>query len=218
MKTLTAALLCFMVHFSSMYGQGIIHGSVIDSLSRDQLSGVEVTLTGSTFSGVSNTDGEFHISGIPPGEYMLQASYLGYKGKKYLIDIKSEETLKLTIELLPIRTVEEQAVFTRQAGRQSEEMNRQIRSTTIKNVIAGKTLQDMPDENIPVALNRLPGVSIIYGPTLPQHLATTRGHSTSKTRFTPNYSSDDDISSANDPSSKVFIRGMDSKYSTMTID
>ena len=164
MKTLTAALLCFMFHFSSMYAQGIIHGSVTDSLARDQLGGAEITLAGTTFSGVSNTDGEFRISGIPPGEYMLQASYLGYKEKEYLIDIKSEETLKLTIELLPTMTVEEQAVFTRQAGRQAEEMNRQIRSNTIINVSAGKTLQDMPDENIPLALSRLPGVSIIYHP------------------------------------------------------
>ncbi len=82
MKTLSATLLCFMFHLSLMHAQGIIHGSVIDSLTRDQLKGAEVTLTGSTFSGVSNTDGEFRISGIPAGEYMLQASYLGYKGKE----------------------------------------------------------------------------------------------------------------------------------------
>ena len=216
MKTLTAALLCFVFLFSSMYAQGILHGSVIDSLSQDQLRGAEVTLAGTTFSAVSTTDGEFRISGIPPGEYMLQASYLGYKEKKYLIDIKSEETLKLTIELLPMMTVEDQAVFTQQARRQAEEMNRQISSNTIKNVSAGKILQDMPDENIPVALNRLPGVSILYGPTFP--ISLVNWHFSSGNNFMPMVPPDDDFSFANDPGSKVFIRGLDSKYSTMAID
>ncbi len=218
MKTLTAALLCFMFHFSSMYAQGIIHGSVKDSLTRDQLSGAEVTLTGTTFNDVSNTDGEFRISGIPPGEYMLQASYLGYKGKKYLVDIKSEETLKLTIELLPMMTVEDQAVFTRQAGRQAEEMNRQVRSTTIKNVSAGKTLQDMPDENIPVALSRLPGISIIYAPLFSRPLTNWSSSSNNGINFPSTLPPGNDLSFANDPGLKVLIRGMDSKYSNMTID
>ncbi len=218
MKTLTATLLCIMFHFSSMYAQGIIHGSVIDSLTRDQLSGAEVTLTGTTFSGVSNTDGEFRISGIPAGEYMLQTSYLGYKGKKYLVDIKSEETLKLTIELLPIITVEDQAVFTQQAGRQAEEINRQSSSNTIKNVSAGKKFKDMPDENIPMALSRLPGVSIIYGPIFPVSSSTWQTLDNNKIRFSTRLSADDDFSFANDPGSKVLIRGLDSKYSNITID
>jgi TonB-dependent receptor len=218
MKTLTAAILCFIFQFSLMYGQGIIHGSVMDSLTWDQLSGAEVTLTGSTFSGVSNTDGEFHISGIPPGEYMLQASYLGYKEKKYLINIHDEETLKLTIELLPIITVEDQAVFTQQAGRQAEEMNRQISSNTIKNVSAGKTLQDMPDENIPVALSRIPGVSTIHGPTFPRPFTTWSSGTGGTNNFSATLPPGNDLSFANDPGSKVLIRGLDSKYSNMTID
>ncbi len=133
-----------------------------------------------------------------------------------MVDIKSEETLKLTIELLPIITVEDQAVFTQQAGRQAEEMNRQISSNTIKNVSAGKTFQDMPDENIPVALSRLPGVSIIYGPIFPLSLVNWRFRIGNN--FTPTLPPDDDFSFANDPGSKVLIRGLDSKYSNITID
>ncbi len=220
MKTLSTAILFLFLILNSLcsYAQGVIHGTVIDSLTRDQLSGVEITLTGTTFSVVSNTDGDIRISGIPSGEYMLQTSYLGYKGKKYLIDIKSEETLDLTIKLLPIMTVEGQAVFTQQARRQAEEMNRQISSTTIKNVSAGKKLQDLPDENIPVALSRLPGVSIIYGPTIPISLVDWVSSNNNGISFSTTLPPKDDFSFANDPVSKVFIRGLDSKYSNMTID
>jgi TonB-dependent receptor len=190
------------------HAQGIIHGSVRDSLSADQLKGAVITLTGTTFSTVSNMDGEFRIAGIPPGEYMLQASYLGYKEKMFLVDVKSEGPQILNIELLPIVTADNGMAFTEQARSQAEEINQQVRSNTITNVISGKTLQNMPDENIPVALSRLPGVSVLY-----------------KSIQLPNAGEGGvlgpgpgDFSLEEDPVSRVLIRGLDSKYSSITVD
>src|ERR1035437_7887842 len=135
MKALfTKKIFSFMIlNVLSVYGQGILKGIVTDSLTADQLKGAEIILTGTNFSSVSNTDGVFNITGIPAGEYMLQSTYLGYKGKKYLVNIKSAETLKLKVELLPDISFGDETILIDQAKSQAEEVNLQIGSNTIKN-------------------------------------------------------------------------------------
>ena len=223
MRPLSAAkIFLFLLTSSfSVYGQGAIKGLVRDSLTMDQLKGAEIILSGTTISAVSDIDAEFYITGIPTGEYMLQVAYFGYKGKKYLVNIKSEETLKLNVELLPDITNDNGTVFTDQARSQAEEINIKIESNIIKNVIAGKKLQDLPEENIPVALSRLPGVSIMYKPNLSLSLAYSgwsMGTDDLNKGLYMMFPPRNDFPITEDPFSRVLIRGLESKYSNVTID
>ncbi len=200
------------------YGQGIIKGTVRDSLTAGPLKGAEIILTGTNFSAVSDIDGEFYISGIPSGEYILQTSYLEYKGKKILVSVKSKGLQILNIELLPNNLTGGETALSSQANSRAEVINMQISSNNIKNVIAGNKLQDMPDENIPVALSRLPGVSIKYinASFLPEilYIAAAYNANISGDMFPPL----DDFHINDDPVSKVLIRGLDSKYSNISIN
>ncbi len=197
-----------------IYGQGILRGSVADSLTAHQLKGARIILAGTTFNAVSDINGEFIITGIPAGDYILQTSYLGYKEKKTLVAVNSKGTQILNIELRP--NIKNGTDLTRQAKSQAEDINLQISSNNIKDVISGKKLQDMPDENISIALSRLPGVSIIYHPIPPYRLLSFSGGSIKgiKIFFPPQ----NDFSVDDDPVSHVLIRGLDSKYSNITID
>jgi hypothetical protein len=216
MKALfTKKIFLFMILGAlSIYGQGILKGIVKDSLTLDQLKGAEIILTGTNFSSVSNTDGEFNITGIPAGEYMLQSSYLGYKGKKYLVNIKSEETFILNVELLPDISIDDKTILTDQAISQAEEVNLQIGSNAIRNIIAGKKLHDFLEENITTALSRLPGVLIINRPNFPVGVT----NEVSGSGFGIGYPPSDDFPITEDPVSRVMIRGLESKFSNITID
>jgi len=198
------------------YGQGIIKGTVTDSLTAHQLKGARIILTGTTFNSVSDINGEFIITGIPAGDYILKASYLGYKEKKILVTVKSEETQILNIELLP--NIKNGMDLTDQAKSQAEAINLQNSSNSIKNVISGNKLRTMPDENISAALSRLPGVSIIDKPftnlLTPSSGSYLINESSVGIIFPPN----NDFSFADNPASVVLIRGMSSKYSNITID
>ncbi len=201
------------------YGQGTLKGTVTDSLTQDKLKGAEIILTGTNFSGVSDFDGEFAITGIQSGEYILQASYLGYKVKKYLVNIKSEELLQLNIELLPNITDKNETILTSQVKSQAEEINLITSSNTIKNIISGQKLHDLPDENILLALNRLPGVSIVYRNLL--FLSSGINGFTIKggtdyigIPMPPN----NEFPMEDDPVSRVLIRGLDSRFSNITIN
>ncbi|HVO73377.1 MAG TPA: carboxypeptidase-like regulatory domain-containing protein, partial [Ignavibacteriaceae bacterium] len=213
--------LFLILYALSTYGQGNIKGSVLDSLTMNQLKGAEITLRGTSFSAVSNTDGVFFITGIPAGDYIVQTSYLGYEEKKYLINVESGETQILNIELLPIVTTENEMTFTAQAQSQAEEINLTTSSNTVGNIISVQKLQGMPDENIPTALSRLPGVSILLKPyKIPLN---TLGSGSSYIEDGEDQTGivmppQDNFSFADDPYPKVFIRGLDSKFSNITID
>ena len=189
------------------YGQGILKGTVTDSLTAHQLKGARILLTGTTFNAVSDINGEFIVTGIPAGDYILQTSYLGYKEKKILVIIESKEIQMLNIELQP--NIKNETDLSSQSKSQAEEINLQLSSNNIENVIPGKKLHDMPDENIPVALNRLPGVSFNYRLLK----LSIRGNG-----FDPFSPLQNDFSLEADPVSRVLIRGLDSKYSNITID
>ena len=217
MKTLfiKKTFLLFVLYALSTHGQGIIKGTVTDSLTAHQLKGAKIILTGTTFNAVSDINGEFIITGIPAGDYILQASYLGYEEKKILVTVKSKETQILNIELLP--DINNGTDLTGQAKSQAEDINLQINSNNIKNIISGNKLQNMPDENISTALSRLPGVSIIDKPFTPLLLGTgisRRGENFVGISFPEN----NDFSFAYNPAPKILIRGLDSKYSNITLD
>ena len=212
-------LFLFLFFYASgIYAQGTIKGSVIDSLSLDKLKGTEVILAGTNLSAVANTDGEFYISGIPEGEYILRISYLGYKEKKILVAIKSEETFSRNIELVPDIKNGNEAGLTNQVKSQDEEINLQLRSNTITNVIAGKKLQRLPDENITVALSRLPGVSIAYHSLSPLYKSVGGQASGNENSIIILFPPQDDFPVINDPGSGVSIRGLGLKYSNITIN
>ena len=196
----------------NIYGQGILKGTVTDSLTLDELKGAEVILTGTNFNTISNIDGEFYISGIPAGEYILQTSCLGYIKRRILVAIKSNQIQILKIELL--HDIPNGTDLGNQAKNQAEDINLQLNSNTIKNVIAGKKLQDMPEENIPIALSRLPGVSILYKPFEP---VFPRIKTASPNPFVSSITTSG-CPIPGDQGSRILIRGLDSKFANITID
>ena len=224
MKTFYHNKMFLLLALSSIctYGQGILKGIVTDSLSLEQLKGTEIILTGTNFSTVSDVDGEFNIFGIPAGEYILKASYLGYQAKNILVTVKPKETQFLNVELLADITNGNEVILTDQAKSQAEATNLQIKTNTIKNVISGKKLKDLPDENISTILNRLPGVSILNKSAVTQSFfKLTNSYQiggSGEYQIALINPPQDDLFYADDPVPRILIRGLDSKYSNITID
>src|SRR5437867_5040200 len=57
---------------------GSVTGTVRDAGSGAPLAAVTVTVVGTRFSGASQTDGRYAISGVPPGSYRIRVRMLGY--------------------------------------------------------------------------------------------------------------------------------------------
>src|SRR5689334_14080100 len=60
---------------------GIVRGRVVSAATGDPLHRVQITLSGGTQSiapAVTNTRGEFELTGVPAGSYTVTAKRLGY--------------------------------------------------------------------------------------------------------------------------------------------
>lgn len=109
----------------------------------------------------SDIDGYYVISGIAPGTYIIEVSYIGYKTKEIKVKISSGETTNRDIKLENFSVKGEEVVVSAQAKGQMDAINRQINAENIKNIVATDRIQENPDANAAEAVGRLPGVSVV---------------------------------------------------------
>src|SRR5437773_11150686 len=57
---------------------GVVTGKVVDANTQQPLANVEVAIAGTPHRGLSRSDGNFTLNGVPPGAYRLRASRTGY--------------------------------------------------------------------------------------------------------------------------------------------
>lgn len=78
-----------------------ITGSVVDGRGGEALSRVDVQLAGTEYRARSDAQGRFEIGGIPPGDYVLNASTVGYRLAKKPFHLDAGESKIFEIVLTP---------------------------------------------------------------------------------------------------------------------
>lgn len=108
-----AGVLFLLCSGSLTFGQEAeISGVVHDSTSGQPLPGVNIVLTGTTFGAASDIDGKYLIPDIPPGEYTVQASYIGYEKMLFTgIRISKGQHMQLDILMHSTTLTLDQAVI-----------------------------------------------------------------------------------------------------------
>ena len=93
---LGALLLPFIITAADL---GKIQGKVIDEKTGTPLPSVNVIIKGTRLGAVTDTEGRYSISKIPPGKYTLIASMVGYKKLSKIVKVLAGETITLNFEL-----------------------------------------------------------------------------------------------------------------------
>ncbi|MCK4578984.1 MAG: carboxypeptidase-like regulatory domain-containing protein, partial [Candidatus Marinimicrobia bacterium] len=100
-----AVIIAVLAGFSLLWGQetATIRGRVVDMKNSQPLIGVNIVVKGTYWGASTDADGYYIITGVNPGDYDLQVSYMGYKqyqktgivleaGDEYEADFQLEET------------------------------------------------------------------------------------------------------------------------------
>lgn len=80
--------------------EGLVQGLVRDALTGDPLPGAHVLILGLAVD-VADAHGRFHFSSVPPGDYQLSASYVGYQAVLDSIRVRAGETIVRRFQLAP---------------------------------------------------------------------------------------------------------------------
>ncbi|MFA7229154.1 MAG: carboxypeptidase-like regulatory domain-containing protein, partial [Melioribacteraceae bacterium] len=146
---------------ANLFAQGTLQGTVVDSLTQEKLIGASVSVAGTAMGSATNIEGEYRITKIPEGNYILRVSYVGYKTREIPVKIGKDASIQLLIKLAADVILGKELVISAQALGQAAAINQQLTSNTIVNVISEEKIKELPDVNAAEAIGRLPGVSII---------------------------------------------------------
>ena len=139
---------------------GRIAGVVTDKSTDNPLPGANVMLKGTSFGAATDLEGNFRIQLVPPGEYILLVSYIGYQVFEQAIRVETNRTLTVDAKLVFQIVKGEEVTITAQREGQAAAINQQIRANTIVNIVSGERIKELPDNNAAESVGRLPGVAV----------------------------------------------------------
>lgn len=118
--------------------QGSLKGSVIDSKTKIALAGATLKIAERIF--VTDAQGNFEISNLPPGEYNVEIKFLGYATRTMGITLYQDELLQISLEETFTLT-DEVVVFATRANDKTPTTYTNVNHQTIQKQNFG---QDMP--------------------------------------------------------------------------
>jgi hypothetical protein len=131
-----------------------VNGFITDSETGETLLMANVALVDINRGTSSNTSGYYTITNIPPGNYTLSASYIGYQRFDQEIELEAGENLRLDIKLVP-ESVEMEAIFVESEAEQEEQRNIGTAQVSIELV---KELPSVLQPDVFRSVQLLPGV------------------------------------------------------------
>ena len=78
-----------------------VTGQVRDAASNNVLIGASVVVEGTRQGAATDQDGNYIIVGLSPGEYIVRASFVGYRSGAITVVLEAGETLELDFDLQP---------------------------------------------------------------------------------------------------------------------
>lgn len=163
----TIITLLLLVMFSTAgfaQGTGKISGTVTDRKTGETLIGVTVKIASTTKGQSTDIEGRYVITGLTPGKYTLQASYVGYATKNITeIEVKASSAAAVNIVMEESTSQKlNEVVITARASQESVNTlyANQKANLSISSGISAELIRKSPDRNTSDVLKRVSGASI----------------------------------------------------------
>ena len=149
-KTFLTLVLLAAMPFA-IFSQHSISGKVSDKQTGKALEGANIIIKNTYKSTATNKNGEFFVSKLKDGSYILKISFIGYESCKQKVDLKKD--VNLDIKLLKKLILEEEVIIT--ATRASEKS-----PTAFKNISKEEIKNNNLGQDIPFLLETTPSVVV----------------------------------------------------------
>lgn len=152
--------LAFLITASlNIYAQALIKGVITDKENGFPLPGATIKVEPTAKGTATNLEGIYTLY-VPPGSYMVDVSYLGYKKMSFSLVLEDNQIKELNLQLEPTSSELGEVVVSGILQGQSRAYNQQRSSANLINVVAADQIGRFPDPNVAEALQRIPGTNI----------------------------------------------------------
>ena len=140
----------------SSLAQGVdVRGIVSDSLTAQRIPFANVTLLGTSRGAATNNSGFYLIPRVPPGEYEVVASVIGYRRKVQRLTVRSGQPVDLNFRLAPTPVENEEVLVTAARRREVTEINTSVHLLEQKDL---KIAPVIAQEDVFQSIKMLPGI------------------------------------------------------------
>jgi hypothetical protein len=151
------AFLFLAINADDAFAQnGTIRGFVFEKETGEPVIFTNVYLKGTTYGAATDVNGYFAISQIPPGDYLLLVTYLGFDTLRMEVDVKADEIISQNLYLSPASYMLQQV----QVSAARQEARTETRTSVVK--ITPKQIKQIPavggQPDLAQYLQVLPGV------------------------------------------------------------
>ena len=153
-SALAVAILALCAASSPAQDKGSLSGRVVDGRTKHAIPFANVTVTGARLGGLTDSEGQFLIRGVPPGTHELTVRFLGYRPESRTGEVTAGRTTVVNFELSEIVVREERAIEV-SAERRLVEVKQ---GATVRSVTASE-IRNLPVQTIGDVLQRQAGVS-----------------------------------------------------------
>ena len=156
-----ATMAGFMLHGSAaaQANRGGISGRITDSAGA-VLPGARIDLQPASASAVTNGQGEFNVSDLAAGEYMLTVHYVGFSTYSSKITVAGGQFVRADATLKVASKNEEIMVYAERAHGEAEAINEERTADNILQVLPAEVITSLPNANVADAIGRLPSVTL----------------------------------------------------------
>ncbi len=130
----------------------LVKGTVFDAQTKEPLAGANLLIESLDRGSTSDISGHFLFSDIPHGDYIISASFIGYKVNKQKLNIKDTSQITMRIELTP--TILEGQSIEVTATRAADGRT----PVTFTNITQKELSEQYTASDIPILLDQLPNV------------------------------------------------------------
>ena len=158
---LSLVLIFFFHQPNFAQGNSRITGKVTDASSGEGLPGANIILSGTNRGASSDRFGEFTINNVPPGQYSLKVSYIGYQDFSTDVNVSGgNKVINVDVKLNLTAVKMNEIVVNGLLQGQTKALNQQMNADNVKNVLSKEEMEKFPDMNTADVLQRIPGVNI----------------------------------------------------------
>src|SRR5260221_12639716 len=109
---------------------------------------------------VTDTQGEFTITGMDAGTYTVLVSFVGLDDYSGSIEVKADTVVRVDAELKVGGQSQEVIVTIERAHGEAESINRELNADNVLQVLPSEVIRSLPNANMADAIGRLPSVTL----------------------------------------------------------
>lgn len=154
--TLITGLAVLLLPDLALAQQGTITGTITDQTTGETLPGATVQVLEEGAGSATSSEGTYRITGVPAGEYTVEASFVGYDSKQRTVTVSAGETVTANFQLQP-STAELQELVVTALGIEQEERSLGYATTQVE----GQGLAEAAEPTLSDALSgKIPGLQV----------------------------------------------------------